>query len=90
MFLGCLTSNDLGEKKFYFFSRDMGNRIVARSGEMTDKIASAMRTTFETFLTLNEVLQKAGAVLEGVTADDCDINLDPAEVTKDILLGLID
>ena len=89
MFLGFLDSNELGEKKFYFFSRNMGKRIVARSNDLTEQILSAMRTTFESFLALDEVLKRAGAILEDVTAADCDINLDPAEVTKDILLGLL-
>ena len=89
MFLGFLSSNELGNKKFYFFSRNMGNRIVARTTDVTKKINSAMYTTSETFLGLNEILTRAGAIFEDVTADDCDINLDPAEVTKDTLLALL-
>ena len=89
MFLGFLNSNDLGEKKFYFFSRNTGNRIAARSNDLTEKFISAMSSTFESALSLKEILLSAGAILDDVTADDCDINLDPAEVTKDILLGLL-
>ena len=88
MFLGFLLSDESGAKKFYFFSRSTGERIVARSDELTDKVTSAMLTTFNSCLNLNELLRQAGAVLDDVTADDCDLNLDPAEVTKDILLGL--
>lgn len=88
MFLGFLTSDEFGDKKFYFFSRNMGNRIVARTTDVTKKINSAMQTTAETFLSLNDILTRAGAILEDVTISDCDINLDPAEVTKDILLAL--
>lgn len=90
MFLGFVTADELGDKKFYFFVRDMGSRIVARTTDVTLKINSAMRTTFENCLSLNDVLRRAGAVLDGVTADDCDINLDPAEVTKDTLIGLLE
>lgn len=89
MFLGFLNSNELGEKKFYFFSRNMGNRIVSHSTDLTAQINSAMHTAFESSLGLKEVLLRAGAILENVTADDCDINLDPAEVTKDTLIGLL-
>lgn len=89
MFLGFLETNELGEKKFYFFARDMGNRIVARTTNVTNRINSAMQTSAESFLSLNEVLVKAGAIFEDVTAENCDINLDPAEVTKDILIGLL-
>ncbi|MBR0260302.1 MAG: hypothetical protein IJQ85_00745 [Selenomonadaceae bacterium] len=88
MFLGFLSSDEFGDKKFYFFSRNMGNRIVARTTDVTKKINSAMQTTAETFLSLNDILTRAGAILEDVTISDCDINLDPAEVTKDILLAL--
>ena len=88
MFLGFLLSDESGAKKFYFFSRSTGERIVARSDELTEKITSAMLTTFKSCLSLNELLRKAGALLDDVTADESDINLDPAEVTKDILIGL--
>lgn len=89
MFLGFLTSDADGSKKFYFYSGSTGRRIVAVSDDSTDKIVSAMNTTFESRLSLNDILARAGAVLEDVTADDCDINLDPAEVAKDTLIGLL-
>ena len=89
MFLGFLNSDVDGAKKFYFYSGSTGNRIVAVSDDVTDKIVAAMNVTFESRLSLNDVLARAGAVLEDVTADDCDINLDPAEVTKDTLIGLL-
>lgn len=89
MFLGFLIADELGAKKFYFATADMGNRIVSKSNDLTAQILSAMHTTFESFLSLREILARAGAVLDDVTADDCDINLDPAEVTKDILIGLL-
>lgn len=88
MFLGFLNSDELGAKKFYFCSRSMGDRIVSRSNNLTAQIISAMRTTFESFLSLKTILARAGAILEEVDRDDCDINLDPAEVTKDTLLNL--
>ena len=89
MFLGFLTSDADGSKKFYFYSGSTGRRIVAVSDDSTDKIVSAMNTTFESRLSLNDILARAGAVLEDVTADECDINLDPAEVAKDTLIGLL-
>ena len=89
MFLGFLTSDELGAKKFYFCSRNMGDRIVSRSNDLTAQIISAMRTTFESFLSLKTILARAGAIFEDVDRADCDINLDPAEITKDILIGLL-
>ena len=66
----------------------MGGRRVAKSTVLTEKTISAMSTTFESCLSLNEILQKADAIFEDVDASNCDINLDPAEVTKDILIEL--
>ena len=89
MFLGYLMSDEFGTKKFCFFSRRMGDRIVARSTRLTWKIEGAMNTSSKSFLSLSELLERAGAVLSDVTKEDCDINLDPAEVTKDALLDLL-
>ena len=89
MFIGLLTADDDGMKKFCFLSRNMGGRIVARSDALTQRTLSALNTTFETLLSLETILRRAGAILDGMTADDCDINLDPAEVTKDTLLALL-
>ena len=52
---------------------------------MTLKIISAMTTTFETALSLRDILERANAIFVS-DKNDCDINLDPAEVTKDILI----
>ena len=87
MFLGFLISDTEGAKKFYFSTGNTGQRIVARSGDLTNKVTSAMSTSFETALSLSTILERAGAVLVS-DADSCDINLDPAQVTKDTLLGL--
>lgn len=87
MFLGFLTSDAEGIKKFYFSSGNTGTRIVARSDELTNKVISAMNSSFESALSLSAILERAGAILVS-DAEDCDINLDPAEVTKDILLSL--
>ena len=88
MFLGFLLSDESGAKKFYFYSRNTGKQIVAKSTELTEKINSAMMTAFKSSLSLNEILKTAGAVLDDVTAEECDINLAPPSVTKDVLLGL--
>ena len=88
MFLGFLSSDEDGDKKFYFTSASMGNRIVARSDENSLKMISAVKTSFESALSLKEILKKAGAIFEKDEGEDWDINLDPAEVTKDTVLGL--
>lgn len=88
MFLGFLSTDEDGNKKFYFASGSMNNRIVARSDESSIKMISAVQTAFESRLGLREILEKAGAIFEKPENAEWDINLNPAEVTKDILLGL--
>lgn len=88
MFLGFLSSDEDGGKKFYFTSGSMGNRIIARSDENSAKMISATKTSLDSVLSLREILQKAGAIFEKVEDAEWDINLDPAKVTKDILSGL--
>jgi len=88
MLIGYLAANENGEKIFYFHSGKMGDSRVARSGELTARAISAMTTALQAHLSLKEILARAGAIFENVDAENCDINLNPAEVTKDILLNL--
>ena len=89
MFVGFLTSDKVGKKKFHFLARNMGDRNVARSNSLTAMTVSAMNTAAKSQLHLSDILTRAGAILTGVTADDCDINLDPTESAKDTLLSLL-
>ena len=86
MFLGFLQSDIEGNKKFYFSSGDMGNRRVSRSDKQSEKILSATHSSLESCLSMKDILLKAGAIITDNA--DCDINLDPAVVTKDILLNI--
>lgn len=86
MFLGFLDSDSNGNKKFYFSVGDMGDRRVARSDKQSDKIISATRAGLKSCLSMKKVLEKAGAIF--TDSNDCDINLDPTVVTKDILLNI--
>ncbi|MBQ6758030.1 MAG: hypothetical protein IJP42_02965, partial [Selenomonadaceae bacterium] len=87
MFIGFLASDESGAKKFYFSTGNTGTKIVARSDELTNKVIAAMNSSFESALGLRVLLERAGAIFVS-DAIDSDINLDPATVTKDILLGL--
>ena len=88
MMTGFLSANESGEKIFYFYSAAMGNSRVAGSNELITQSISAMTTALQSCLSLQEILLKAGAILENVDSSNCDINLNPAEVTKDTLLNL--
>ena len=88
MFLGFIISDENGGKKFYFSSGSMSDRIVAQSDENSKKMISALKTSYESCLSLKEILEKAGAVFEKSDDEEWDINLNPAEVTKDIFLEM--
>lgn len=90
MFLGFIVANDNGKKKFYFSSKNVGSGVVARSSALTDKFTSAMRTSFENCLSLNEILEKAGAIIKDVDKFSCNIDLDPADITKYDLIDLVE
>ncbi len=89
MFLGFIKSDKDGNKKFYFCSRNMGNQIAAPNAPMTIKFNSAMSTSFESRLSLNEILEKADAIFENVDKSNFDINLDPFVVTKETFMELL-
>lgn len=86
MFLGFLDSDSKGNKKFYFSTGYMGNRRVSRSDKQSAKIISATRSSIKSRLSMKDVLERAGAIF--TDRNDCDINLDPTVVTKDILLNI--
>ena len=90
MFLGFLVSNARGGKKFYFCSRHMRSEIVARTTALTKKFNDTMTASLESCLSLNEILERAGAIMRNVDINNCDIDLDPSAVTKDILIGLFE
>ena len=90
MFLGFIVSDIKGEKKFYFCSRNLGSEIVARTSALADKFNDTMVKRIENCLSLNEILERAGAVLQGVTKFNCQIDLDPADVTRDTFTDLLE
>ncbi len=90
MFLGFIVASNNGKKKFYFSSRNVSTGVVAKTAALNEKFTSAICTSFENCLSLNEVLEKAGAILNNVDKSNCDIDLDPFDFTKDTLLELIE
>ena len=88
-FLGLLQSDEEGNKKFYFTSASMGNRIVSKYDESADNMLKALMTSFESCLKLKDVLQRAGAVFEKAEDAEWDINLDPQLLTKDTIMNLL-
>ena len=89
MMIGFFSSAEDGEKTFYFYSGQMGDNRISRSDELTARAISAMNTKLKSCLTLNEILLRAGAIFENIDAENCDINLNPAEVSKDTLINLV-
>ncbi len=90
LFLGLIVSDNTGKKKFYFSSRNMSEGVVARTAALNKKLTSAMITNFENCLSLNEVLEKAGAILKNVDKYTCHIDLDPSDMLKDTIISLLE
>ena len=88
-FLGILKSDEEGNKKFYFSSASISNKIVSSYNENADNLIKAQMTSFESCLKLEEVLLNAGAVFEKSEDTDWDINLDPQQVSKDTIMNLL-
>jgi hypothetical protein len=88
-FLGFVKADEEGNKKFYFCSRNMVKFIAEPNTPTTKKFNAAMNASFENRLSLNDILEKAGAIFENVDKSNFDINLDPFVVTKDTLLELL-
>ena len=88
-FLGLLQSDEEGNKKFYFTSASMGNRIISKYDKSADNMLKALMTSFKSCLKLKDVLQRAGAVFEKAEDAEWDINLDPQSLTKDTIMNLL-
>ena len=88
MFLGFLSGDAEGNKKFYLTSASTGSRIVARSDENSARMTAALRTSLESCLKLKDILRAAGAIFEKADDEQWDINFDPQIVTKDTFMNL--
>ena len=76
------------ECRFYFIETSIGGSISSGYREYTRHAIEYLSSFYENPITLNSVLEKAGAA---VVADknECDIDLSPESLEKDTLLKLV-
>ncbi len=85
--LGLLVSTTK-ENRFYFTETDIGCSITSSSNEFTEASRNYLFNFYKDAITLNEVLEKAGAKLIK-DKEKCDIDLSPEQLEKDTILNLI-
>lgn len=76
------------ESRFYFSEIAMGNNISSSNSEFAQNVRKYLYTFYSNTISLNEVLQKAGAELVADNSN-CDIDLSPANLSKDTIFNLL-
>jgi hypothetical protein len=76
------------ECKFYYVETSFGDSITSRATKSTNKIRQFLFDFNFGSITLNEVLEKSGAILVD-SKEDCDIDLSPESLEKDTIINLI-
>jgi len=100
-----LAVTTLDECRFYFAESYLGNRITASESDFVKHSRQYLFDFYENTISLNEILQKAGAKIvntriynEECIFDDghkdikesfCDIDLSPENIEKDTILNLL-
>ena len=78
------------ECRFYFSETTIGNSITSRITPYAIHSRNYLMTFCQNMITLNNLLEKAGAILvDEKDKDTCDIDLTPENLEKDTILKLI-
>jgi len=85
--LGLVTVSP-NECKFYFAEADIGNSITSYGNKYSDDARRYLFDFYKNAITLNEVLDMAGAKLVS-KKDKCDVDLSLEGLEKDTILSLI-
>jgi len=85
--IGLMVTNEK-ECKFYYVETSFGDSITSRATKSTNKIRQFLFDFNFGSITLNEVLEKSGAILVD-SKEDCDIDLSPESLEKDTIINLI-
>lgn len=77
--------------RFYFATSDMGGGITTRHNAHAEQARRFMMSALKTSPTLNDVLEKAGAILvtDRALVDDQTLDLSPSAVDKTTVLSLL-
>jgi hypothetical protein len=85
--LGLLVTN-AKECKFYYVESSLGKSITSKISPMTTKARQFLFDFYFGTITLNEVLEKAGAIMVE-SNEKCDLDLSPEALEKDTIIKLI-
>ena len=82
MMLGFVRSDEEGKKDFIFYSSRLGDRIVSKYGTVMDNIASAINSTIDNRLMLEDLIGMCGGLITD-NPEEADYNLDETNLVKD-------
>ncbi|MFX1380750.1 MAG: hypothetical protein ACFFA4_16835 [Promethearchaeota archaeon] len=84
--LGFLITTE-NECRFYFVKTSIGNSITSTDNHYTKHSLKYLTNFYKNTINLNEILQKAGALLSN--KEECDIDLSPESLEKDSIINLL-
>ena len=82
MMLGFIRSDEEGKKDFIFYSSRLGDRIVSKYDTVMDNIASAINSTINNRLMLEDLIGMCGGLITE-DPEEADYNLDETNLVKD-------
>lgn len=80
--LGIIRSDETGKKDFIFYSSRLGDRIVSKYDSVMDGIASAINSTIDNRLMLEDLIGMCGGLITE-DPEEADYNLNETALTKD-------
>ena len=81
MMLGFVRSDETGKKDFIFYSSRLGDRIVSKYDTVMDNIASAINSTIDNRLMLEDLIGMCGGLITD-NSEEADYNLDETNLVK--------
>ena len=82
MMLGFIRANEEGKKDFIFYSSRLGDRIVSKYDTVMDNIASAINSTIDNRLMLEDLIGMCGGLITE-DPEEADYNLNETNLVKD-------
>ena len=82
MMLGFVRSDETGKKDFIFYSSRLGDRIVSKYDTVMENIASAINSTIDNRLMLEDLISMCGGLIID-NSEEADYNLDETNLVKD-------
>lgn len=84
--LGLIITNS-EEQRFYFAETYIGRSITSSNNKFTEHSRNYLFGFYENTISLNEILEKSGAIL--TDKKDCEIDLSPENLEKDTIINLL-